>query len=197
MPAAIVGWSFGFGFFLVGLWWVGAAFLVQAEVFAWLMPLGVVGLPAYLALFWAFGAALARLFWSDRWSRILVFAVALSIAEWLRGHLFTGFPWNAVGYALTPIPLMMQSAALVGIWGLTLAACFIFAAPVLLVAETPRSRQSGTHRLRLRGRLVCRPSRLWRRPSRRAARCAGPRCPPAHRAAQHPARRSLGDRTGR
>jgi apolipoprotein N-acyltransferase len=143
VPAAIVGWSFGFGFFLVGLWWVGAAFLVQADVFAWLMPLGVVGLPAYLALFWAFGAALARLFWSDRWSRILVFAVALSIAEWLRGHLFTGFPWNAVGYALTPIPLMMQSAALVGIWGLTLAACFIFAAPVLLVAETPRSGKAG------------------------------------------------------
>ena len=55
------------------------------------------------------------------------------MAEWLRGHLFTGFPWNAFGYALTPPPLMMQSASLVGIWGLTLAAFVIFAAPVLFV----------------------------------------------------------------
>jgi apolipoprotein N-acyltransferase len=143
VPAAIVGWSFGFGFFLAGLWWVGAAFLVEADIFGWLMPFAVVILPAGMALFWAFGASLARLFWSDNWSRVLVFAVALSIAEWLRGHLFTGFPWNAVGYALTPMPLMMQSAALVGIWGLTLAACFIFAAPVLLVAEDAAGRRAG------------------------------------------------------
>ncbi len=143
LPAAVVGWSFGFGFFLAGLWWVGAAFLVEADVFGWLMPFAVVILPAGLALFWGFGAALARLFWSDGWARVLVFAVALSMAEWLRGHLFTGFPWNAIGYALTPLPLMMQSAALVGVWGLTLAACFIFAAPVLLVAEDAGGRRAG------------------------------------------------------
>ena len=143
LPAAIVGWSFGFGFFLAGLWWVGVAFLAQADVFGWLMPFAVIGLPAYLALYWALGAALARLFWSDRWSRIIAFAVSLSIGEWLRGHLLTGFPWNAVGYALTPMPLMMQSAALVGIWGLTLAACLIFAAPVLLVAEKGTDRKAG------------------------------------------------------
>ncbi len=143
LPAALVGWSFGFGFFVAGLWWIGAAFLVDAEIFGWLMPFAVAGLPAYLALFWAFGAALARLFWSETWSRVLTFAVALSIAEWLRGHLLTGFPWNVLGYALTPFPLMMQSAALVGIWGLTLAACFIFAAPVLLVAEAGPGRRAG------------------------------------------------------
>ncbi len=140
VPAAIVGWAFGFGFFLAGLWWIGAAFLVDAEEFGWLLPFAVLILPAGLALFWAFGAALARAFWSEGWPRILIFAVAMSIAEWLRGHLFTGFPWNAVGYALTPTPVMMQSAALVGIWGLTLAAFFIFAAPVLLVADGRNAR---------------------------------------------------------
>src|SRR5688572_7258643 len=50
VPAAVVGWWFGFGFFLSGLWWVGAAFLVEAEEFGWLMPLGVLALPAGLAL---------------------------------------------------------------------------------------------------------------------------------------------------
>ncbi len=131
LPAALVGWGFGFGFFLAGLWWIGTALLVDAATFGWLLPVAVVGFPAALALFWAFGAAAARLFWSDAWDRVLVFAVAMTAAEWLRGHLFTGFPWNAFGYTLLPGPLLMQSAALVGLWGITLAAFLIFAAPVL------------------------------------------------------------------
>lgn len=134
LPAAIVGWSFGFGYFVAGLWWVGAAFLVDADKFAWLMPFAVIALPAGLALFWAFGAALARLFWPDGWPRLLVFAVALSLGEWLRGHVLTGFPWNAFGYTLTPAPLMMQSASVVGLWGLTLAAFIVFSAPAMLAA---------------------------------------------------------------
>jgi apolipoprotein N-acyltransferase len=139
--AAIVGWSFGFGYFVAGLWWIGAAFFVEADRFAWLMPVAVIGLPAYLALFWALGTATARLLWSESSSRILVFATALSLAEWLRGHALTGFPWNAFGYALVPTPTMMQSAALVGLWGLTLAAFVVFAAPAALVpvGGAPRS----------------------------------------------------------
>ncbi len=133
LPAASVGFGFGFGFFVAGLWWIGAAFLVDAGAFAWALPLAVVALPAALALFWAAGAALARLFWREDWTRLAVFAAAMTSAEWLRGHLFTGFPWNAFGYALTPTPVMMQSAALVGIWGLTLVAFFVFAAPVVLL----------------------------------------------------------------
>jgi apolipoprotein N-acyltransferase len=140
LPAAIVGWTFGFGYFLGGLWWVGAAFLVDAEKFAWLMPFAVVALPAGLALFWALGAVAARLFWFEGWPRILVFAVALTIAEWLRGNILTGFPWNAFGYTLAPVPVMMQSAAIVGLWGLTLAAFIVFAAPALLAASERHGR---------------------------------------------------------
>jgi apolipoprotein N-acyltransferase len=136
LPAASVGFAFGFGFFLAGLWWIGAAFLVDADMFAWALPFAVAGLPALLALFWAVAAVVARLFWREGWSRILVFAVSFSGAEWLRGHLFTGFPWNAFGYALTPVPVLMQSAALIGVWGLTLVAFVVFAVPVVLVGES-------------------------------------------------------------
>ncbi|MBN9010559.1 MAG: apolipoprotein N-acyltransferase [Rhizobiales bacterium] len=141
LPAAIVGWTFGFGYFLAGLWWVGTAFLVDADRFAWLMPLAVVILPAGLALFWMLGAVVARLLWPDGWPRILVFAVVMAGAEWLRGHLFTGFPWNAAGYALAPVPVLMQSASLVGLWGLTLAAFFVFAAPAALATMRRRERR--------------------------------------------------------
>ena len=54
------GWWMGFGYFLAGLWWVGAAFLVEADKFAWALPLGVVALPAVLAFFPAAGFAIAR-----------------------------------------------------------------------------------------------------------------------------------------
>jgi apolipoprotein N-acyltransferase len=140
-PAFVVGWTFGFGYFLGGLWWIGAAFLVDADQFAWLMPLAVLALPAGLALFWGVGAAAARAVWPEGWPRILVFAIMLTAAEWLRGHLFTGFPWNALGYALTPGALMMQSASLVGLWGLTFAAWLIFAAPAVLAGSDRRSRR--------------------------------------------------------
>ena len=141
LPAAAVGWSFGFGYFLAGLWWIGSAFLVDADKFAWLMPFAVVAMPAGLALFWALGAALARLFWPEGWPRILFFAVAFTSVEWLRGHVLTGFPWNAFGYTLTPVPVMMQSASLVGVWGLTLAAFIVFAAPALLAAPERSGRR--------------------------------------------------------
>jgi apolipoprotein N-acyltransferase len=143
MPAAIVGWAFGFGYFLAGLWWIGAAFLVDADKFAWLLPVAVLAMPAGLAIFWGLAAAVARLVWPDGWRRILLLAVALTAAEWLRGHVLTGFPWNAFGYTLTPVPVMMQSASIVGLWGLTLAAFIIFAAPALLVSEGREARRGG------------------------------------------------------
>ena len=140
LGAAIVGWSFGFGYFLAGLWWIGLAFLVEADKFAWLLPIAVIALPAGLALFWGLAAAAARLFWSNGWPRLLVLAVVFSLAEWLRGHVLTGFPWNAIGYALTPSPLMMQSASVVGLWGLTLAAFIVFSAPAVLAARRGETR---------------------------------------------------------
>lgn len=141
LAAAAVGWCFGLGYFVGGLWWIGAAFLVDADQFAWLMPFAVIVLPAGLALFWGLGTGIAALFWSKGWPRILVLASALSAAEWLRGHILTGFPWNAFGYTLMPSPVMMQSASVVGLWGLTLGAFIIFAAPAALTraaTDAPR-----------------------------------------------------------
>src|SRR6186713_1471004 len=127
IAAAAVGWWFGFGYFLAGLFWVGEAFLVEAEVFAVLLPLAVTLLPGGLALFHAAAAGIAARLWRDGPSRVLVLALTLSAMEWARGHIFTGLPWNVLGYALTyPLPLM-QSAAVFGIYGLTLVAALVFA----------------------------------------------------------------------
>jgi apolipoprotein N-acyltransferase len=131
--AAVVGWLFGLGYFVAGLYWIGIAFLVDAKTFAWLIPFAVLGLPAYLALYTAAAFAAARLFWVRGPSRILALAVALTVAEWLRGHLLTGFPWNAFGYALTEPLALAQAASLIGLWGLTFLAVWLFASPALLL----------------------------------------------------------------
>ncbi len=133
--AAIAGWFFGFGYFFFNLFWIGEAFLVEADKFAWLLPFAVTLLPAALALFWALAAGVSRMFWSTGLARVLIFAVTLSVAEWLRGHVLTGLPWNVIGYALTAPVELMQSAGLFGIYGLTLLACIIFTAPLVLLAD--------------------------------------------------------------
>jgi apolipoprotein N-acyltransferase len=136
VPAAVVGWCFGFGYFVAGLWWIGAAFLVDAKDFAWLMPFAVVALPAGLALFYALALVVARLLWTWSAVRILALALTLGGAEWLRGHVLTGFPWNSLGYALADNSWLGQAASLVGMEGLTPIAIAIFAAPATLIAGT-------------------------------------------------------------
>jgi apolipoprotein N-acyltransferase len=139
--AAAIGWWFGFGYFVAGLYWIGYAFLVDAPDFGWLMPIAVIGLPAVLAIYTAFGVALARALWTHGALRILALAAALTTSEWLRGHLLTGFPWNAFGYALTTPLALAQAASLFGIWGLTFIAIAVFASPATLSDDPSETRK--------------------------------------------------------
>jgi apolipoprotein N-acyltransferase len=48
--------------------------------------------------------------------------------------VLTGFPWNSIGYAAMPVPVLMQSVEMVGLLGMNMLAVFVFAAPALLVS---------------------------------------------------------------
>jgi apolipoprotein N-acyltransferase len=139
--AAGAGWWFGFGYQLAGLWWLGAAFLVNGDEFAWALPLGVVVLPAGLAIFFAAAFALARAFWRGGARRILVFAASLAGMQWLQGHVLTGFPWNLPGMAFGANLALAQTASLVGVYGLTVLAALIFAAPATIATGTTWARR--------------------------------------------------------
>jgi apolipoprotein N-acyltransferase len=139
--AAMAGFWFGLGYFVPGLYWTGNAFLVDAPTFAWLMPFAVLGLPTYLALFPALGFALARLMWTRDASRVLALAVGLTVSEWLRGHVLSGFPWNAYGYALSEPLGLAQTASLIGLWGMTFLSVAIFASPAVLIDGSSRGRK--------------------------------------------------------
>ncbi|MGH6871658.1 MAG: apolipoprotein N-acyltransferase [Rhizomicrobium sp.] len=118
--AAGAGWAFGFGFFLGSLYWVGYAFEVDALEHAWQIPFVEALLPSGLALFIAAAAAASAALWRPGPARVLIFAACYGAAEWLRGHLFTGFPWNLPAYGWGASLGVMQTAALVGAYGLSL-----------------------------------------------------------------------------
>lgn len=130
---ALRGWAFGSGFFLISMHWTAMPFLVnpaESLAFIWL-PLIV--LPAGMGLIWGACAAMAGAFWSASPSRIFVFALFFAIAEWIRGHLFGGFPWNLPGTTWIPGGALSQAASLGGVYWLTLITVFVMAAPAALV----------------------------------------------------------------
>jgi apolipoprotein N-acyltransferase len=137
LTAGTIGWWFGFGYFVAGLWWLGAAFVAGGDQFIWLMPLGVIGLPAVLAFFPALGLMIARVLWSRGPSRIFALAFGLGLSEWLRGWLFTGFPWNTVGQAFANHLVLAQIVSVIGSDGLGLIAIALFATPALVLTGFP------------------------------------------------------------
>ncbi|MEO0450678.1 MAG: apolipoprotein N-acyltransferase [Pseudomonadota bacterium] len=126
-------WAFGFGYFLIGMYWTALPFLVEPEkhaIFLW-MPL--ILLPGGMALIWGTACALAGAFWSASPSRVFIFALFMGGAELIRGTLFGGFPWNLPGTTWTPGGALSQVVSIGGVYWLTLVTLFVAASPAALV----------------------------------------------------------------
>ena len=130
--AALAGWWFGFAHFLIGLYWIGAAFLTDPSRFGWLMAPAVIGLSAFFALFPALAAFAVRLNRLPIAGRVLAFAVAWTAVEWLRGNILSGFPMNLMGTVWMPSLGMIQSTAWFGVYGLSFLTVLAAAAPASL-----------------------------------------------------------------
>lgn len=118
--AAATGWAFGFGYFAFGLYWVGEAFFVDPATI-WMMPFAVTLLPAGMALYFAAAGGMTGAIGARGAAGAFVLSAAIALFEFVRGFLFTGFPWNLFGSALID-SAAAQGAALIGIYGLTLIA---------------------------------------------------------------------------
>jgi len=138
--AALIGWSFGFGYMAAGLYWVGIAFLVDAERFGAVMPFAVAGLAAGMAIFPALAVWATAAIGGRGPARIVVLATAWLVTEWLRSWLLTGFPWNLLGTVWSFSPEMLQLAAVTGVWGLSWLTVVAAAAPALLAEPAGRGR---------------------------------------------------------
>jgi apolipoprotein N-acyltransferase len=118
--AFAVGWSFAFGFFTFDLYWTAASMFVYIDRFWWAVPFALFGLPAAFALYYGLAAALAHKCGLKSAGGAIIFALFWFLADYARGHLFTGFPWNIEGYAWADFLPVLQIASVIGIYGLTL-----------------------------------------------------------------------------
>lgn len=138
--AFLEGWLFGLGWFGGGLYWIGHAFLVDAERYAYLMPFAVLGIAVGMALFISMSSVganvVVRRFGLNRLAFVFLFAGFWVVLEWVRGWLFTGFPWNPLASVWGSWPEMLQVVAYIGSLGLSFLTALVFAAPVLLVKDS-------------------------------------------------------------
>jgi apolipoprotein N-acyltransferase len=138
--AAMIGWLFGIGQFTAGLYWIGAAFFVEAEIFAAIMPFAIAALAMGLGLFPMLAAVLAISIWQQDYRRVVGLALTYTLMEWLRGHILTGFPWNLPGHVFAFSSISLQSASLLGPDGLSALAILIAGMPVMLLDRPVLSR---------------------------------------------------------
>lgn len=142
--AFIKGYIFGFGHFFVGLYWIGNSTAVEPNVPDWAGYILVAVLSAYLALFIAFVAGGIKYIYGEKpikpylLSIVISFILIWSVGEWIRGFLFTGFPWNLSGYILGFSDVLMQSTALWGTYSQSIFVLILAFIPLLMIDSKRR-----------------------------------------------------------
>ncbi|MCK5041298.1 MAG: apolipoprotein N-acyltransferase [Sphingomonadales bacterium] len=146
--AFYVGGWFAFGMFAVGLYWVAYSFLAQTDVPQWTAPIAVMALAVALSVFVALSFVVAHKFgrfgpFGQRQpSRIIIFALSWALFEWLRGHMFTGFPWHQMAHVWSDTPVVMQTVSLLGSYGLSFLTVLVAASLVLFFDNKSTSRRA-------------------------------------------------------
>jgi len=140
--ALALGAWFGFGYFVIGLYWIGNAFMVDAAKHGWAAPFAVILLAGGMAVFPALvtlGVRMLRPAGMPGFADVFHFAALWMISEWVRSWIFTGFPWNLIGTVWTFSDAMIQFAAVTGVYGLGFVTIFTMSAPALLVLACERN----------------------------------------------------------
>lgn len=141
LQASLTGFAFGLGYFLAGVSWVYVSLHVYGAMPAALAAIATFLFCAYLALFPALAGALAwRIARGSRWRLLVAMPAIFVLAEWLRGMLFTGFPWLNLGTSQAPASPLAGFAPVVGAYGVSLAVAAAAALAVALVLSDAWSR---------------------------------------------------------
>ena len=143
--AAFLGGMTGLGWFLFSLSWISNALITSGGAHLLLIPFSLVGLPLFLGLFWAaaFAAAhviigrsqniMMKMGFNANAAHLTVLIVLLSLAEYLRGVVLTGFPWNAPGLIMAHDAWGLHIASVIGTWGSTLLVLIAGAVPAFIM----------------------------------------------------------------
>ena len=130
------GFSLGFGWFSFGLYWIGSAFLVNDTYDIFFIPLGVIILPSILALFWAIAFLAAKFIGNKLGSSTLTIVVFLSLSEYLRCNIFSGFPWLMPSMVLSSNENLIQIFSFIGSYTSNLLVFIVCISPLILLKNT-------------------------------------------------------------
>lgn len=126
-----IGWCYGFGYFVAGIYWIIISLLVEPEKFAWLIPFALILIPGFLAGYFAllafFYQKTNQKFQLSFVKRVIVFSLLWLGIELLRSYLFSGFAWNLIGYIWLFNDDLSQLSSIFGVYGMSLFAVFISA----------------------------------------------------------------------
>jgi len=136
----LIGWFFGFGYFLSGLYWISIS-LTYEEIFRYLIPFAIILVPAFLAIFYGVSTLILKKFVSPKISFVLYFSLVFSILEFIRGSILSGFPWNLIVYSWSWSLEIIQVISIIGTYSLNLISITIFSLPFILFVKSTRNRK--------------------------------------------------------
>jgi apolipoprotein N-acyltransferase len=132
------GWFFGFGYFLSGLYWISIA-LTFDQTFKFLIPIATILLPAFLGIFYGFITYLFSIFYSKKVVvSFLIFSILFGTIELVRGHIFTGFPWNLIAFSFVENIYFIQILSIIGTYSFNLICISLFTLPAVFILNKSR-----------------------------------------------------------
>ena len=127
----LLGFIFGFGFYLAGIFWIAYS-LTFDDSFKFLIPFAVIFIPFFLSFFTGLTTLFIGQFLSYNFSSLLLFSGSIALSDYIRGKIFTGFPWNLWGYSWSWLTEILQTLNLVGLFAFNLLVITIFTIPAVL-----------------------------------------------------------------
>ena len=131
----LAGWALGFAWFLFGLYWIGSAFIVADTYHIYFMPFAVILLPSLLAIFWGLAFLLAKLFTRNKASSLVMVILFLSLFEYFRASVFTGFPWLMPSMVLSGNKYFIQIFSFLGSFGGNVVDITLCVLPVVILSN--------------------------------------------------------------
>ena len=128
-------WFLGFGWFSFGLYWIGSAFFAADTYHILLMPIAIILLPSLLAGFWGSAFVCAKLVSRNAKFSILYIIVFLSLFEFLRAQLFTGFPWLMPSMIFSSNEYLIQIFSFIGSFSTNLVVLTLSIVPFILLSS--------------------------------------------------------------
>ncbi|WP_440931660.1 apolipoprotein N-acyltransferase [Candidatus Pelagibacter sp.] len=134
----LYGWIFGFGFFSTNLYWITIS-LTFEDQFIFLIPFALIIIPSFLAIFYGLITITFKFLRPKNLiSAFFLFTLLFGLVEFIRGTIFTGFPWNLIVYSFSDKITFLSVLSLIGTYSLNLIVLSFFTAPALFVLRNSK-----------------------------------------------------------